>query len=120
MVVSPLLCPIHEDTPGPAALDPEALARNEVRFMATGDPAQVAAGRLTLTVIREEMTRLVDQRQDPNLHLVDGRDLYGDADHSEHPLPDNLHLGDECHGLVGRRFAERILLAGGVLEATTS
>src|SRR6478752_18240 len=32
LVVSPLLCPIHEDTPGPGAFDPDALAEGAIRF----------------------------------------------------------------------------------------
>ena len=48
LVVSPILCPIHEDTPGPGAFDPDALAEGAIRFRATGDPAERAAGKLTL------------------------------------------------------------------------
>jgi len=116
VLISPLLCPIHEDTPGPAAFDVGALARGEVRFVATGDPAQVAAGRLTLSVIREELAGLVERRQDPNLDLIDGRDLYGQIDHAEHPLPDDLHPDEETHQLIGNRFADRVALAGRPLE----
>lgn len=112
VLISPLLCPIHEDTPGPGSFDQDAMQRGEVRFVATGDPAQVAAGRLTLSVIREELTRVADQRHDPHLRLLDGRDLYGEADHAEHPLPDGLHLDEESHLLVGRRFADEVLSAG--------
>ena len=57
LVVSPLFCPIHETTPGPGAFDPEALAEGIIRFRATGDPAEVAAGKLTLTTIRDELAR---------------------------------------------------------------
>lgn len=112
VLISPLLCPIHEDTPGPGAFDPEAFARGEVRFVATGDPAQVAAGRLTLSVVREELAGLVEQRKDPNLDLIDERDLYGQIDHAEHPLPDDLHPDEEAHQLIGSRFADRVALAG--------
>ncbi|WP_304455407.1 GDSL-type esterase/lipase family protein [Nocardiopsis sp. YSL2] len=107
LVVSPLLCPIHEDTPGPCAFDTEALRGGGVRFQATGDPAERAAGKLTLTVIREELARLVRQRagQDAHLHYLDGRHLYGEADHDELPLPDRLHPDAATHRLVGERFA---------------
>jgi hypothetical protein len=39
----------------------------------------------------------VQQRtsDDPNLHDLDGRDLYGEADVAELPLPDGLHLDGE-------------------------
>ena len=43
LVVSPILCPIHEDTPGPSAPDFDALGDGRLRFRATGDPAERAA-----------------------------------------------------------------------------
>ncbi|GAA3850455.1 GDSL-type esterase/lipase family protein [Streptomyces sedi] len=118
LVVTPLHCPIHEDTPGPGAFDPEALARGHVAFRATGDPAEVAAGRLTLAVIRDELTRIVTQRatEDPRLHLLDGRLLYGEADNAELPLPDNLHLDATAHRRVGERFAELAFGTGGAFR----
>jgi hypothetical protein len=106
LVVSPILCPIHERTPGPGDFDHEALASGEVRFRATGDPAEVAAGKLTLEVIRDELARVVSQRQDPNLHYLDGRELYGAADFAEFPLPDALHPDASAHRRIGDRFVE--------------
>ncbi|MFE3459289.1 GDSL-type esterase/lipase family protein [Nocardiopsis aegyptia] len=119
LVVSALLCPIHEDTPGPGAFDTEALSSGKLRFRATGDPADRAAGKLTLTVIREELDRIVKQRaeQDAHLHYLDGRDLYGEADHTELPLPDRLHPDAAAHRLIGERFAERAFRAGGPFAA---
>lgn len=38
LVVSPLLCPIHEDTPGPSAPDLGSLSAGELTFRAAGDP----------------------------------------------------------------------------------
>lgn len=115
LVVSPILCPIHEDTPGPCAFDPDSLRTGELRFRATGDPGERAAGKLTLTVIREELERIVRQRaaEDPNLHYLDGRDLYGEADNAELPLPDELHPDAATHRRIGERFAERVFGAGG-------
>jgi hypothetical protein len=115
LVVSPLYCPIHEDTPGPAAFDQEALGRGEVRFRATGDPAEVAAGRLTLQVIREELAGVVRQRSadDPNLHYLDGRELYGAGDFAELPLPDGLHPDAAAHRRIGERFAEAAFAGDG-------
>ncbi|MFF2324979.1 MULTISPECIES: GDSL-type esterase/lipase family protein [unclassified Streptomyces] len=108
LVVSPLLCPIHEDTPGPAAFDLSALSTGRLRFRATGDPAERAAGKLTLNVIRGELSRIVEQRaaEDPNLHYLDGRALYGEADSAELPLPDQLHPDAATHRRIGERFAE--------------
>ncbi|POX45245.1 GDSL-type esterase/lipase family protein, partial [Streptomyces sp. Ru72] len=108
LVVSPLLCPIHEDTPGPSTPDFSALATGRLRFRAAGDPAEVAQGKLTLAVIRDELARVVRQRaaDDPNLHLLDGRDLYGEADADELPLPDELHPDADTHRRIGERFAK--------------
>ncbi|NGO06714.1 lipase [Streptomyces sp. HC44] len=116
LVVSPLYCPIHEDTPGPAAFDFSALAAGELRFRATGDPAERAAGKLTLNVIREELSRIVKQRaaDDPHLHYLDGRDLYGEADFAELPLPDQLHPDAATHRRIGERFAELAFTANGL------
>jgi len=106
LVVSPIHCPIHEDTPGPGAFDVDAIRQGELRFRATGDPAERAEGKLTLAAVREELERIVDRRGDPALHYVDGRELYGPADHAEHPLPDALHPDADAHRIMGERFAK--------------
>ena len=107
LVVSPLLCPIHEDTPGPSAPDLAALSEGRLGFRAAGDPAEVATGKLTLSVIRDELARIVARRRadDPHLHLLDGRELYGVADEAELPLPDQLHPDPATHLRIGERFA---------------
>ncbi len=109
LVVSPLLCPIHEDTPGPGAFDLEALAAGRLRFRATGDPAEVngtGTGKLMLQVIREQLARIVAQRSDdPKLFLLDGLDLYGPQDAEELPLPDALPPDGPTHRLLGERCA---------------
>jgi GDSL-like lipase/acylhydrolase family protein/salicyl acyltransferaes SsfX3-like protein len=106
LVVSPLYCPIHERTPGPGDFDHAALASGVVRFRATGDPGEVAAGKLTLEVIRDELAGIVSQRQDPHLHYLDGLSLYGPADYAEFPLPDELHPDDAAHRRIASRFTE--------------
>ncbi len=110
LVMSPIYCPIHEDTPGPGMFDLDALARGEMKFLATGRPEDAKSGRLTLTVIREQLCRIVEQRakHDTNIHYLDGRTLYGEADHAGLPLPDRLHPDAESHRLMGRRFAPRL------------
>ncbi|MFC4561286.1 GDSL-type esterase/lipase family protein [Nocardiopsis mangrovi] len=119
LVVSPILCPIHEDTPGPCAFDTAALRAGELRFRATGDPGETAAGKLTLTVIRAELSRIVRQRaaDDPNLYYLDGLDLYGAADFAELPLPDGLHPDAATHRRIGERFAASAFTAGGPFAA---
>ncbi|MBW5484164.1 GDSL-type esterase/lipase family protein [Streptomyces bambusae] len=115
LVVSPVLCPIHEDTPGPSAPDLGELTEGRLRFRAAGDPAERAAGKLTLDVVREELARLVEQRSadDENLHHLDGRELYGEADFAELPLPDGLHPDAATHHRMGERFAELAFGRGG-------
>jgi hypothetical protein len=51
---------------------------------------------------------MVEQRAatDPNLHYLDGLALYGEADHAELPLPDNLHPDPATHRHIGERFAQ--------------
>lgn len=106
LLVSPIFCGIHEDTPGPGAIDPGSLG-GQVRFTATGETGDTRFGRLTLRVIREAMASLVERRaDDANLHYVDGTRLYGEADSAEHPLPDALHPDTATHRLIGERFAE--------------
>jgi hypothetical protein len=114
LLISPIFCGIHEDTPGPGAIDPDSMGSGQVRFLATGDPADVRAGRLTLRVIREAMQSLAERRaSDSNLHYLDGTRLYGEPDSLEHPLPDALHPDTVTHGIIGERFADYAFGAGG-------
>ncbi|MCF0088776.1 MULTISPECIES: GDSL-type esterase/lipase family protein [unclassified Streptomyces] len=119
LVVSPILCPIHEDTPGPSVPDFSDIAAGRLRFRAAGDPAERAAGKLTLNVIREELARIVAQRaaEDPYLHHLDGRELYGEADAAELPLPDALHPDAASHRRIGERFAASVFTEGGPFGA---
>ncbi|MDN5893219.1 MAG: lipase, partial [Nocardioides sp.] len=107
LVVSATYCPIHEETPGPCAPD---FRDGKLVFKATGDATEVAAGKLTLHVIRDELARIVAQRAatDPHLHHLDGRELYGEADYAELPLVDELHPDAPTHKLLGARFAEQV------------
>ncbi|MFI8500077.1 GDSL-type esterase/lipase family protein [Streptomyces sp. NPDC085524] len=119
LVVSPILCPMHEDTPGPTAVDPATLATGQVTFRATGDPAEVAGGKLTLGVIRNELARIVRERSadDANLHHLDGRELYGTPDAARLPLPDDLHPDTATHALIAERFAKLAFAADGPFSA---
>lgn len=110
-LVTPVLCPIHERTPGPALPDPEALAEGRLAFRATGSPEQVAFGALTLEGVREAVAQVHAARrtEDPQLHLLNGLELYGEADHDRHPLPDALHPAPQTHVEMGERFADLVL-----------
>ena len=115
LVVSPILCPIHEDTPGPSLPDLSSLGEGRLRFVAAGDPAERASGKLTLGVVRDELARIVALRaaEDPHVHYLDGRDLYGAADAAELPLPDDLHPDAAAHRRMGERFAALAFTAAG-------
>ncbi|CAL9670437.1 GDSL-type esterase/lipase family protein [Streptomyces sp. enrichment culture] len=115
LVVSPILCPVHEDTPGPLAPD---FTDGRVRFVATGDPAERASGKLTLNVVRDELSRIVTQRaaDDANLYYLDGRELYGQADAAGLPLPDGVHPDAATHRLIGERFAELVFADRGAFK----
>ncbi|MFL9653060.1 GDSL-type esterase/lipase family protein [Streptomyces sp. PB17] len=115
LVVSPILCPVHEDTPGPLAPD---FTQGRVRFVATGDPAERASGKLTLNVVRDELSRIVAQRaaDDENLYYLDGRELYGQADAADLPLPDDIHPDAATHRLIGERFAKLAFADRGAFE----
>ena len=50
----------------------------QVKFLATGGSAGVAAGQLSLQGIREALTSLMGRRaEDPNLYYLDGLDVRG-------------------------------------------
>ncbi|MFF8554293.1 GDSL-type esterase/lipase family protein [Streptomyces sp. NPDC015501] len=116
LVVSPVLCPAHEDTPGPTAPD---VRGDGVVFTALGDPAETASGKLTLRVVREELARITAERaaSDPYLFHLDGRVLYGEADHAELPLPDRLHPDAAAHRRMGERFGAFAFGPGGPFAA---
>ncbi|KPI31851.1 hypothetical protein OV450_1582 [Actinobacteria bacterium OV450] len=122
LVVSSVLCPIHEDTPGPSVPDFSTLSAGKLRFRAAGDPAERAAGKLTLNVIRDELSRIVKQRaaEDPHLYYLDGRELYGEADFAELPLPDQLHPDAATHRRIADRFAALAFGAGGPFAPVTA
>jgi hypothetical protein len=115
LVVSPIHCAIHEDTPGPTAPDLSEISKGRLLFAAMGDPAEKATGKLTLGVIREELSRIVRQRaaDDPNLHYLDGLDLYGESDAAELPLPDHVHPDAATHRRIGEHFGELAFAKGG-------
>ncbi|MFD8675011.1 GDSL-type esterase/lipase family protein [Streptomyces seoulensis] len=117
LVVSPILCPMHEDTPGPTMPDLSALSEGRLAFRAAGDPAEAAQGKLTLNAVRAELARIVARRsaEDPRLHLLDGRELYGEADFAELPLPDGLHPDGAAHRRIGERFAKLAFASDGPL-----
>src|SRR5699024_2403878 len=122
LVISPVYCESAEETPGPGVLDPDALAQGRVVITSTGDPAEVAAGRLTPRTGRAEHARMVAERGegDENPQYHDSVDLFGADAAVRLPLPDALHPGPEAHRLMGERFAGAVFADGpfaGVVRA---
>ncbi|MFC8145447.1 GDSL-type esterase/lipase family protein [Streptomyces paradoxus] len=119
LLVSPIHCAIHEDTPGPTAPDIDEIGKGRLLFAPMGDPAETPMGKLTLTVIREELARIVEQRaaDDPNLHYLDGLALYGPKDAAALPLPDHVHPDAATHRHIGDRFHELAFTKGGPFAA---
>lgn len=114
VVISPIYCPIHETVPGPCAFDMAALGEGRVAFVAQGRPEDVAQGKLTLSIIREQLKAIVAQRaaSDPNIHYVDGLALYGAADNATMPLLDALHPDGQTHRMMGERFVDLVFSQG--------
>jgi hypothetical protein len=118
VLISPVFCGIHEDTPGPGAVDPSSFGSGRLTFTATGRTGDTELGRLTLRVIREALAEVAERRAgDPHLHYLDGTTLYGEADAAEHPLPDALHPDTATHQLIGERFAGYAFGPGGPFAA---
>lgn len=111
LIVSPIACPAVERTPGPTVW------RDDV-FTATGDPDDVAAGALTLEVVRAELRRIVTARakQDPNIFYLSGLELLG-LDEADAYLGEGLHPTPAGYRLIGERFAKLAFGAGGPLAA---
>ncbi|MFI0790897.1 GDSL-type esterase/lipase family protein [Streptomyces lydicus] len=99
LLMSPVSCPALEETPGPTAMGPDG------KITALGDPADVARGALSLTVVRDELARIVAARRahDPHLHYLDGRELLGP--HEVDDLADGLHPTAAAYRRMGKRFA---------------
>ncbi|MCW2690231.1 MAG: lipase [Mycobacterium sp.] len=98
---------VHAPGPRPGPIAPE-FDGQRMRFRALGDPSERASGRLTLTVIRDELSCITEQRasDDPYLHYFDGRSLYGERDFVELPLPDELLPYSAADRRIGERFAD--------------
>lgn len=117
LLISPLSCGIHENTPGPGDFDPSTFTTGQARFIAMGTPGDTALGRLTLQVVREAMREVAENRSDdPNLLYLEGTALYGKDDADKLPLTDNLHPSPEAHQLISARFSQRALAPGGLFE----
>jgi hypothetical protein len=96
LVISPVWCPFHENTPGPTLLNAEG-------FYSAERPLELAVGTLTLTRVRTILAEIVKKRMDENLHYMDGLELFSSADQDH--MPDSLHPDSFGYRLMGERFA---------------
>lgn len=103
LVISPIHCPPVEHVPGPTYAVP---GRVPLWVESHGRAEELAEGKLSLEVIRDELRALVDVRRewDAALGYLDGSGLYGADDNARMPLPDNLHPGDDVNTLMAERF----------------
>jgi len=115
LVISPILCPMHEDTPGPTVTDPDTGERR-------GTPSTTPdffEPPLTLRSVREILQEIVRARavEDPALFYVDGLDLLGADDVAE--LPDGLHPSPAGYLLMAERFAASPVVAQWISRASS-
>lgn len=105
LVISPIICPALEHTPGPSLLGDDG------HIVAQGDPADAVLGRLSVGHMRTLLAEIVGTRQsfgDEHLFSLDGRKLFGEDDVDD--LPDGLHPNAVGYERIGRRFAEHPFL----------
>lgn len=96
LVVSPIILPRAEHV--------RATVPEEV-FDEPGDFGSLPPEPLTMPVLREALAGIVRRRarHDPNLHFLDGRELFGEADMAD--LPDGVHPNAAGYRRIGERFA---------------
>jgi hypothetical protein len=100
LLVSPIICPVAEDHPGPTIAD-----ETTGRIRIVDRPTELATGALSLHRIRDLIDVVVATRRssgDEALHFLDGRELFGidDLDH----LPDGLHPDPIGYERIAERF----------------
>ena len=106
LVISPIICPALETTPGPSRLGDDG------RITASGNAADLFFGRLTLERMRELLSEIVEARRalgDERLTYLDGRELFGEDDVDD--LPDGLHPNAAGYVRMGERFARHPFLS---------
>ncbi len=103
VVITAISCPIVERTPGPVYFE-------HGRFRAATRELSLDDGALTLEDTRELVGEAVLARSaDPNIHLLDGLELFGHAD--AHLLCDDLHPDQRGYDLIAQRFIEKLPVA---------
>ncbi|MEV7152642.1 GDSL-type esterase/lipase family protein [Streptomyces sp. NPDC093084] len=111
LVISPIVCPAVENRPGPTLPGADGTVR------APNRPAELAAGALTLTRVRELLAEHITRRRkagDHRLHLLDGTTLFGTGDLAD--LPDGLHPNAAGYARMAERLLPRAFGPHGVLR----
>jgi hypothetical protein len=100
LVVSPIHCPPAETRPGPT------IPTGDGRWTTVEGLEDLRTTCLTLEKVRAAIAAIVEQRRalgDPNLHYLDGLELFGPDDAQD--LPDDLHPNAAGYARMGVRFA---------------
>jgi len=108
VVISPIICPVAEDHPGPTLPTPAGT------FEVVERPDVLVLGALTLGRIRELLEAVVAQRRssgDADLHYLHGHELFGAADVDD--LSDGLHPNSAGYQRMGERFTSYAFAPGG-------
>ena len=111
LVVSPIICPVAEDRPGPTL-------RDGAVFRTIDRPKELRAGVLTLVKVRRMLAEIVARRRgagDQNLHYLDGLEMFGRGDVGD--LPDGLHPNAKGLRRMGDRFAQLAFSPDGPFRA---
>ncbi len=111
LVVSPIICPFLEETPGPSIPVQED---ESVKFTSLPGHEEVRAGSLTLVQMRCMIRDIIEgrrQRDDANLHYLDGLELFGPDDVDD--LPDALHPSAAGYVRMGERFYKKVFTEDG-------
>lgn len=107
LLISPIICPPHEEGFGPTIFDMQ-------NFKATANPNsafEIVLANLNTKRVRKALEDITAnlQAQGANIRYLSGLDLMGEAD--GHLLEDDLHPNSAGQALIGERFAKNSQVA---------
>ena len=122
LVVTPVLCPIHEDTPGPGVDRPRRPRRGAARLHRHRRPGR--GRRPELTLAHRPRGARSRRRAAPGRRTRTSTSSTASGSTARTtprtlPLPDALHPDEETHQLMGERFARTVFGAAGGLFPTS-